>query len=736
MVETDIIEPSPWDSRSDERYGSCMNEAWLAAIQNLKTYQERLLGNLKTSIASTYHKYQPDATTPQLEMLLINKAFQISAITQMEFTTKHLRQPLTPEFWPKYLERLQNYDQLKTDLLQTETCCAMAGSGKDSNVAIKEYEIEPNGDTVLEFANSVSEAHALLRFRVSSYMLIKVSPLFARILSSTPSDSNSPLDLLDGFPPPASKQVYPDGAEVKIYRMPQIELNKWEALTTVLHAAHMHNDEVPREVQFQEFVSIAEACLRYQCTSPLEMAVEYRWLPQWLHKANEDCPDDFLLICYVFGLRRLFTRTSKSIVLNITSDLELESKELWPREVKEKISAVREAKLAQIFASCASLMKEYIKVTPVYGAIEKDPDYSLTSVPKCPRGLHQCDAANLGWLMLVYNELGILPIVLDIVNSQYPFIKSNRSISTLVNSLRRMPSAPQLHSGVCDYAPAFRSVIDDIYNSITGLTLRDVSGRDGWALSKRHDMKTKFSNDELREVFEMEATEHQNQQDPKATADKAKTAGDEAISLMILSHLDDLEDLHAAAMINKAFYKAYRTHAVALMKNLLKARKRNQSYMPNPLTNGTKGQIGAEHLSISTTDHHYRLKPSETHTKARPPRRLPMRNSDEDLYGITPPTSPPHLDSEAFDSETPMSAAEVDDILWSNKITNGTGTRSPANQLNGMNHNLDRDSNAKFLSGDIVNVNKSLAIEGKKHLRDEQDRSLRHGLQSVASVPT
>jgi len=40
------------------------------------------------------------------------------------------------------------------------------------------------------------------------------------------------------------------------------------------------------------------------------------------------------------------------------------------------------------------------------------------------------------------------------------------------------------HGEICNYAPAFRSAIDDIYNSITGLTLKDVSGREGWSLSR------------------------------------------------------------------------------------------------------------------------------------------------------------------------------------------------------------------------------------------------------------
>lgn len=39
--------------------------------------------------------------------------------------------------------------------------------------------------------------------------------------------------MLEGSPPPL-KQVCRDGMEVKVYRMLQLELYKWEALTTLL----------------------------------------------------------------------------------------------------------------------------------------------------------------------------------------------------------------------------------------------------------------------------------------------------------------------------------------------------------------------------------------------------------------------------------------------------------------------------------------------------------------------
>lgn len=654
-------------------------------------------------------------------MLFSDREFRQLALSRMETTRSTRSSSETPAYWHKYLERFKNHDQLKIDLLQTELLCAAMASDKTPNLSIREYDIAANGDTILEFANSASEIHPVLRFRVLSYMLIEASPFFARILSPSHSDSNSPLEMLEGFPPPPLRRVCRDGTEVKVYRMPQLELNKWEALTTLLHAAHMHNDYIPREVKFAEFVSIAEVCLRYQCTGPLEMAVEYRWLPQWIHKATEDSPDGMLLITYVFGLRKLFYRMSKSAILNISSNKELERKEQWPQEVKGKIGAVREAKLAQIYASCASLMKEYVRATSHLQAINKDAEGALTSTPKCPKGLHQCDAANLGWLMLVYNELGILPVIIDTVNGRYPFIQSDKSISALVQSLRKMPSPPQLHSGICDYAPAFRSVINDIYNSITGLTLRDVTGIDGWALSKRHDLRTKFSEDALREVFELPAPVEQKEPDPVDTAD-------EKISLRILSYLDDLQDLHATAMVNKSFYSAFKKHELTLMRNLVKAGKRKVAE-PADTSLDKMGTHEEELLVMETSCNVSTGLPDATYEAPKPQRLPTLETSEEDLYGTTPPTSP--LRSY---TELSLTISEVHEILYpTDGIAKGNQEKPLDNGVIG-NDSLDREINTKFMSSDIDHVDKSLVVEGWKHLRDEQDRNLRMGPLSVAQT--
>jgi hypothetical protein len=211
--------------------------------------------------------------------------------------------------------------------------------------------------------------------------------------------------------------------------MPQKELNKHEALTILLHAAHMHNKLVPREIDFPVFVSIAEVCLRYRCTAPLELQVEYQWLPEWMHMAGEDSPDGLLLISYAFGLRGIFTRMSKTAILNASDEEQIQRKESWPQTVRDKIKAIRSAKLAQIHDCCTSAMEEYFK--PPREDTERKASVGsliLTTTPRCPRGSHQCDATNLGWLMLVYNELRVLPSIMANIQFQGVTKAPRRSI--------------------------------------------------------------------------------------------------------------------------------------------------------------------------------------------------------------------------------------------------------------------------------------------------------------------
>ncbi|TVY65590.1 hypothetical protein LSUE1_G006929 [Lachnellula suecica] len=695
-----------------------VNDQWLAAILEYKTSQEHMLENLTNSLLATYKSYEPNLSQRQKEAFLTDKMLRKNMIAKWRDTSVHAMKSEKLLFWEQYKIRSLNLERLTLDLKATKRLFEVAEPSGTDDTTIQEYVIAKNGDTILEFPNkSLLDVHPVLRFRVSSHLLAESSPFFSHMLLTRSSD-DVPLDMENQLPPAPIKQNCKDGTEVKVYRMPQIEHNKHDALTILLHAAHMHNAKVPREIEFPVFISIAEICLRYHCTSPLELQVEYQWLPQWYHKAADERPDGLLLISFAFGIRRIFTRVSKTAILNAVNDAEIQSKELWPQVVRDKIKAIRSAKLAQIQECCISAIEEYFR--PPSSNISRKASVGslvMTTVPRCPKGSHLCDATNLGWLMLVLNELQALPSIMNNNSFRNLSPSPQRSLKALVDCLRLMPSAPQVHSGVCDYAPAFRSAIDDIYNSISGLTLRDVTGRNGWALSKHAGPTEDRYDDRDREAVELEA--------PLKLLKKSKrsrTASNESISLQILSYIDDLDDLSSAAMIDKSFYSAYKRNEASLLRNVMKAeRKRTMSHVGPELLR-FKSSTSAEFvkprlLSVSTsTDSTDSKSLKSEQSKAAPPPRN-IADTAEDLYDVSPQYSP-------LTSEAPMSAEEAERILW------------PKDSLDNSVPNTITKSSEKFRMGNAPQKSKPLErglsrIENKarmmdddKHLREEKDKFL------------
>lgn len=645
---------------------------------------------------------------------------------------------------------------------------------------VLETIISTRGDVVLEFANSDEPNWPVYRFRVQSSMLAETSPVFAQLFSEEPTppggdneDEREQHDLenegVDGLSQetglgkssPASPSLmrapssqYDSSPSIgtgggrfhqgqpRIYRMPQTrERNERQCVTIMLHAAHLHNDRVPRDVDFDQFVAIAEVCHRYACTGPLELIVEHRWLPAWQHRAvtaseggdeddlsemkegnvkrgvyNNQIPEGFLIISHAFGLRRLFTAVSKKAILHV-EDSEAQGQR-WPPGVRERVWAMRQAKMAQVLECCAEMLAEFVN-PPLLAKTSKrearaggkedgdshrgndqqqgfDETEELTKRPKaepnkkstrCPHGSQACDAANLGWFMLTLAELEILP---HIMMPQSPGLRhlpqpaKCPSLIQLFDSLKSVTTAPSSsssasnpasggvggwgilggggpagavalphhpHGGVCDFSLAFRAAVFDLYNSVQGLTLYDVSGQHGWALSKHkvdepqsmhrlrgstslsvmvHGGSDKSSNvgsgDEVEDSWsgnglwgkgkgkkQPEATDgsrgkeqlrsghvrgEQRQEQEHEQEQAGATAGG-AISRpaphprsqsksqtpttavpsaynCILRELDDLEDLHAAAMTNRAFYNAYKAHELDLMRGILRREERRK----------------------------------------------------------------------------------------------------------------------------------------------------------------
>lgn len=414
-------------------------------------------------------------------------------------------------------------------------------------------------------------------------MLAETSPIFARIFSGNAASLHlhEAEDISEQLPPPPTSYVCKDGCEVKCYRMPQHEVNRLGSMEVLLHAAHMHNELVPREVSFEQFVAIAECSMRYKSTSPLEIFVEHRWLPQWMHRGAEDMPDGLLAISYAFGVRQLFTRMTRCAILDLVDAKDLQSKP-WPQKIKDKVWAVRCAKIAQVYACCTSTVQEYIHAPVRDPGVEPEPvspsdlrrrldgpataprpAAALTSRPRCPKGSHGCDAANLGWMMLAFNELGVLPQVVrpSVLLSLPEAEPQPRSLAQMIDSLSRMPSPafPVHRGGVCDPGSSFRDAISDVYASIAGLTLHDISGKShGWALSKH-------------QMVEPQSTVNMGL-GRMATPERAHSVAQglpDGVRLQILGELDDVNDLQAAARTNSDFYQTYQGHERELVRKFL-----------------------------------------------------------------------------------------------------------------------------------------------------------------------
>ncbi|KAM7205241.1 hypothetical protein V8F33_001072 [Rhypophila sp. PSN 637] len=708
-------------------------------LRCLRLDLERLIDGHRRWLLKEYKKYDQSFAVENLDSITFcenpNRFRLVKALARPEVNSLH-----HTDIWET---RFNQYNKLKRDAAELKS---LTSGKKPSTTKLRRVVLEtiaPYGDAILEFSNTCTsddDEAPILRFRVSTHMLTECSPIFARMFSKHPDvlDSMPPLDLDHDLPRhPVQFSEQPNGSTIQLWRMPQVETNKESALSILLHAAHMHNEHVPRSIPFDQLVALSEAAIRYRCAKPLELFFEHCWVHQWIHKASEDMPDGLVTISYAFGRHRLFSRVTKSVILHLTDEEELRAK-AWPQVVKDKIWAVRSAKMAQVYATCSETIEEYLRRPRASSAIPVSPKidsawswratsqtqpqevptvplspaatdqqpqpkspnatkskkdswgwrplssnklppvgsaqrpisrpvilppppppppatishrqtrsidstssansrnpattlgtfptelFTFTSTPRCPRGSHWCDATNLGWLLLVYNELRLFSAILGpsaltglslSPNTAHPNTPP-RSLAKVLDALRGMANPPHpAHpgggsGGVCDPVPAFRDAVNDIYNSVTGLALQEVDGlglrhRLGLSMPRLHlegmqslsalgsEFITTPSKEEMvvlgtnqagnnldnhdvkeeifvgREDLSPPASDQQAIMSSRPTSTAPSRAlREERISLNIMRHVETSEGLRAVAVLNHRTYNIYKTHEKDLIREV------------------------------------------------------------------------------------------------------------------------------------------------------------------------
>jgi hypothetical protein len=117
---------------------------------------------------------------------------------------------------------------------------------------------------------------------------------------------------------PWKAMLGPDGSFIeaqpgndKAIPLPEDDL---QALTTLLHIAHLQFTKVPQHLEFEELLAIALLTDKYQATQ-----IVAPWLKYWLESLNETiCKngyEEWLWIAWEFGLDDIFLRVANRLVL-------------------------------------------------------------------------------------------------------------------------------------------------------------------------------------------------------------------------------------------------------------------------------------------------------------------------------------------------------------------------------------------------------------------------------------
>jgi len=180
-----------------------------------------------------------------------------------------------------------------------------------------------------------------------------------------------------------------------------------------------------------------------------------------------------------------------------------------------------------------------------------------------------------------------------------------------------------------------------------------------------------------------------------------------------MSHLDNIDDLNAAAMIDKTFYGAYRRNEASLLKNVMKAERRRTMSQANPDGSAARTSIQQDVLvprQLDTTSS--RLTADSTSLSSENPR--PSVSAEniavDDIYEVSPSLSPVEE----------MSHEEAHRILWGDEQTKDA---AELQSRKGSSVNIMYvERNEKCLVADLAHIEDKARIgeDDGKHLRIEK----------------
>ncbi|KAI9824619.1 MAG: hypothetical protein M1832_001709 [Thelocarpon impressellum] len=463
----------------------------------IKSYQNAItdyLDSIRLQMEEKYRTVRPDASDLEVAAALKDLSSRNYSISLLRIDDREDIQPIIRAVEKRSRvvsvaeEKLRELKQLHGAITATDGPASpvhdIAGYRQELDAA--DYVIAPLGDVILVFGSNPRA-----QFQVSSQALSSVSLLFSYALNPyKPNDRFQrpppPADMLDELPSAPPAVIYP--SMPAIVRMPQDEKNEYGALSTLLYAVHARHDKVPRNIDFREFVAIAAVCHRYRCTAPVEIFVECFWLPQWKHYVCQRGYEDFLFISYVFGLAGIFELTSKMFIAYSRGETLPFEEQHMPEHVWRRLNQERALQFSKVLTRCNLTLSSYLPPTRAsfVDGLQSDDQtdaaafaarhaWQLMRPTKCPHGSHACDAANLGMLMMVLNEVGVPHLFSTYKRGDALVQWQGHNLTDIFAKLCAAPSADQVHDGDCDYATAFRNAMCDIYNGIRGLNVRDVN---------------------------------------------------------------------------------------------------------------------------------------------------------------------------------------------------------------------------------------------------------------------